>query len=167
MNPNFSNCTKEAIHDLINRAKIGEIDLNEYWKVGDVRYITISKDEIENLKEDVVVVCTLMNITKAGVNQRIIVDSRIWHVPEENRTRVVPLIVKAIREEFGQDRIEYDLMPEYCVNDAKWTSEQNPQLYGSVNFDDIKWNIGKKRTVPDFLDKFGVVQIKERDKNVI
>lgn len=157
MNTEFSSCTKETLHSLINRAKKGKIDLNDYWKIGDERSIIISKDKVANLKEDLEIRCVLARISKYGLNQKIDVISNIFHVPDEFRTELSHLLVETIKEEFGQDEIVHELIPQYCVNDAKWTSEQTPQLYGSVNLDDIKWNIGKKRTVPDFLDKFGVV----------
>jgi len=163
MNTDFSNCTKETLQDLINRAKVGEIDLNEYWKVGDERYITISKDEIENLEEDVEVSCSIAYIKEHGVDQQIILFTRVpTYIPIEMRGEVCKLLPKVMKEEFGREPQNETILVPYFVNESKldetkWTSEKNPQLYGSVNFEDIKWNIGKKRTVPDFLDKFGIV----------
>ena len=158
MNTDFSNCTKETLHYLINRAKIGEIDLNEYWKVGDERYITISKDKVENLEEDIEVSCSIAYIKEHGVDQQIVLFTRVTsYVPIEMRGKVCKLLPKVMKEEFGREPQNETILVPYFVNDTKWTSEQNSQLYGSVNFKDIKWNIGKKRTVPDFLDKFGVV----------
>ena len=158
MDTNFSTCTKETLYSLVSRAKIGEIDLNEYWNIGDERYVTISKDKVENLEEDVIISYSITYIKERGVDQQIVLFTRVTsYVPIKMRGEVCNLLPKVMKEEFGREPQNETILVPYFVNETKWISEKNPQLYGSVNFEDIKWNIGKKRTVPDFLDKFGVV----------
>ena len=137
MNTDFNSCSTEELQALIKKAKKGELDLHEYWNIGDIRTVMIPKSKMsKTVTNDIRVDCSIEYIGECGRDQQLGIQAHIDELPSDLQADVRDLLPEVIKAEFGR---------------------REPLSRNLIRFEDVKWTSIENRTVPDVSKKFGIV----------